>query len=302
MPVRFVVQPSEAGTRLDRLVARHVPGVGRQTARELFGAGRVTSGGRRVRAATPAVAGDEVSVDFAGDHAEPDASVVLDVRLEMSTHVVVNKPSGQPSAPLAAGELGTLANGLVARYPEMAEVGHRAREPGLLHRLDTETSGLLVAARTQAAFTTLKRALASGRLVKRYLAVTSARDLPDSGVIDRPLSPDPARRGRVFAHASAPEDYARPAVTQYRVLRRTAAHTLVELEAKSAFRHQIRAHLASLGAPLVGDTLYGGEPFRDGSARHALHASYLAWGGDASVPSFLVTAELPEDLAALISR
>jgi 23S rRNA pseudouridine1911/1915/1917 synthase len=136
--------------------------------------------------------------------------------------------------------------------------------------------------------------------VKRYLAVTSARALPDQGVVERALSPDPARHGRVRAHDDAPEGYAREAVTRYRVLERTARYALVELEAGRAFRHQIRAHLASIGAPLVGDTLYGGEAWPTGSARHALHASYIAWAGDATLPSFLVKAELPDDLRALL--
>lgn len=300
MPTRFVVSEGEAGTRIDRVVAQHVPGVGRRTARELFEAGHVTVDGRRVRAGTPARAGAVVTVDFEGEHAEPDASLPLDVRLERPTHVVVYKPAGVPSAPLRAGELGTLANALLARYPEMSGVGHRAREPGLVHRLDTETSGLLVAARSAAAFATLRRALDSERLVKRYLAVTSASNLPEKGVIELPLSPDPGHRGRVLAQASPLPGYARPAVTRYRVQRRTPRHTLVELEAGRAFRHQIRAHMASLGAPLVGDTLYGGEPWPGGSARHALHASHIAWAGDGTLPSFAVTAELPDDLRELL--
>ncbi|HEY3495353.1 MAG TPA: RluA family pseudouridine synthase [Polyangiaceae bacterium] len=300
MASRFVVSEGEAGTRLDRLVARHVPGVGRRTARELFDAGRVTLDGRRVRPAAAALAGAIVEVDFEGEGATPDPAVPLDVRLELPTHVVVYKPSGVPSAPLRAGELGTLANALVARYPEMAELGHRAREPGLVHRLDTETSGLLVAARSEAAFAILRGALTSGKLVKRYLAITSARSLPEQGVIERALSPDTERRGRVLAREGGGQGYARPAVTRYRVIRRTPRHALVELEAGRAFRHQIRAHLASVGAPLVGDTLYGGEPWPSGSARHALHASHIAWAGDATLPSFLVTAELPDDLLELL--
>jgi 23S rRNA pseudouridine1911/1915/1917 synthase len=298
---RFLVSENEAGTRLDRLVAKHVPGVGRKRARELFAIGAVSVDGRRTRAATPARAGSEVAVETGGPGALPDPAIELDLRLELPTHVVVHKPAGMPSAPLRPGELGTLANALLARYPEMASIGHREREPGLVHRLDTETSGLLLAARSERAFATLTRALAGGRLVKRYLAITSARGLPDTGVIEHPLSPDPARRGRVLAHAAAPGGYARPAVTRYRVLERSARHALVELEAGRAFRHQIRAHLASIGAPLVGDTLYGGEPWPTGSARHALHASYIAWAGDATLPSFLVKAELPDDLRELFA-
>jgi 23S rRNA pseudouridine1911/1915/1917 synthase len=301
VPARFVVKESEAGSRLDRLVAAHVPGVGRRRARELFETGRVTVNGRRAHAAASAAAGSEVCVEFSGEGAAPDPALELDVRLELPTHVIVHKPAGMPCAPLRAGELGTLANALVARYPEMAEVGHRAREPGLLHRLDTETSGLVLAARSETAFVTLRRALQAEKLVKRYLAVTSFRTLPDAGRIELPLGPDPARKGRVLVHADPPLGYSRPAVTRYRVLERLPHYALVELEAGRAFRHQIRAHLASIGAPLVGDTLYGGEPWPGGGARHALHASYIAWAGDATLPSFRIEAELPPDLAALLA-
>jgi len=301
MTSRFVVRPEEAGERLDRLVALHVPGVGRRRARELFAAGQVRVGGRRVRGAVTARAGDEVVVDFVEEAALPDPSLTLDVRLELDALVVAYKPAGQPSAPLRAGELGTLANAVVHRYPETAGVGHRVREPGLIHRLDTQTSGLLVVARTPGAFEALALALQSEHLEKRYLALTANRDLPERGVIDLPLAPDPQRQGRVLAEAT-PAGYARDAVTRYHVLERSADACLLELHAARAFRHQIRAHLASIGAPLIGDVLYGGAPFPDGSQRHALHASYVAWAGDTTLPSFEVSAGLPVDLSALLGR
>jgi 23S rRNA pseudouridine1911/1915/1917 synthase len=301
MPSRFVVRSEEAGERLDRLVAQRVPGVGRRRARELFAAGKVTAGGHHVRGASAARAGDEIVVEFAEESALPDPTLALDVRLELPALAVVYKPAGQPSAPLREGELGTLANAVVHRYPETAGIGHRLREPGLVHRLDTYTSGLVVIARTASAFDALALALKSERLEKRYLALTANLTLPEQGTIDLPLAPDPGRQGRVIAEA-APTGYARDAVTRYRVLERTARACLLELHAARAFRHQIRAHLASLGAPLIGDVLYGGAPFPDGSARHALHASYVAWAGDTTLPSFEVSAGLPVDLSALLGR
>lgn len=301
MASRFVVRAEEAGERLDRLVAQHVPGVGRRRARELFAAGQVTAGGHHVRGASPARAGDEIVVEFAEEAALPDPALALDVRLEHAALAVVYKPAGQPSAPLRAGELGTLANAVLQRYPETAGIGHREREPGLVHRLDTQTSGLMVVARTPGAFDALALALKNERLEKRYLALTAKLDLPDQGVVDLPLAPDPSRQGRVIAEA-APAGYARDAVTRYRVLERTHDACLLEVHAARAFRHQIRAHLASLGAPLIGDVLYGAAPFPDGSARHALHASYVAWAGDTTLPSFEVSAGLPVDLSVLLGR
>jgi 23S rRNA pseudouridine1911/1915/1917 synthase len=297
---RLVVSSADGGTRLDKLLAREVPGVGRKLARELCELGRVRVDGRRARPAEPVSAGAtvEVTLDAQPTVAEPELE--LDVRLELESVLVVHKPPGQPSATLRPGERGTLVNALVARYPELAGIGHRLREPGLVHRLDTETSGLLVVARTEAAFGTLTRALQGGRLTKRYLAIVAAQDLPERGVIDRPLGPDPSRRGRVRVVPEPERDYAKPSTTRYVVLERTPHFLLLELEAGRAFRHQIRAHLASLGAPLVGDAVYDGPAWPGAGTRHALHASYVAWAGDRTVPSFAVNAGLPDDMRRLL--
>jgi len=294
----FVVSEAEAGERLDRLLVRHVAGLGRKQARALFAAGNVTAGGRPLRGGAPAAAGVAISVELDHGGASPDLDAPLEVRLELDSVLVVMKPAGQPSAPIRPGERGTLANAIVARYPETRGIGHQPREPGLVHRLDTETSGLLIVARSASAFRALTQGLGSEGLVKRYLAVVAA-ELEATGTIDWPLAPDQKKRGRVIAHPAPPPGYFHPATTRYRVLERRADRTLVELEIGRAFRHQVRAHLAALGAPLVGDTLYGGTPWPTGGARHALHASYIAWAGDTTVPSFRVEEALPDDMRAL---
>lgn len=127
----------------------------------------------------------------------PQPEIALDVLLERPDLVVVRKPAGMPTVPLDPAERGSLAAALIGRYPEMAKVGHRPREPGLIHRLDTNTSGLVVAARTGSSFDRLVAALREGRLEKRYLAVVAESGLPDQGVIDGPLGPDPHNRARV---------------------------------------------------------------------------------------------------------
>lgn len=296
----FVVSETEAGERLDRLVVKYARGLGRQKARALIDRGEVTLDGRRARAGTPVPAGSRIEFTPADERPEPEPELALDVRLERPELVVVHKPASQPTAPLHAGEHGTLANALVARYPELASIGHREREPGLIHRLDTETSGLLVVARTERAFATLSRALGDARIDKRYLAITATVGLPETGVVAGALGPDPDRRGRVRVVPDGSNDYARAAETQYRVLETNGRVTLVELAVKRAFRHQIRVHLAAIGAPLVGDALYGGAPWPGMGARHALHASYVAWAGDRTLPSFAVNADLPDDMRRLL--
>jgi 23S rRNA pseudouridine1911/1915/1917 synthase len=297
-PASFVVAETENGERLDRLLVAHVAGLGRKRARELFAEGRVRVNGHRVKAGVRAKPGDAVSVELDAPGATPDAQQALVVRHESAEVLVVDKPAGQPTAPLRPGELGTLANAIAARYPQTLGVGHQPREPGLLHRLDTQTSGLVIVALTAQAFATLNRALGTERLTKRYLAIVEG-DLAGEGSIDWPLGPDPTRKGRVAAYPTPPRGYFREATTRYRIVSERGGRKLVELEVARAFRHQVRAHLAALGAPLVGDALYGGAPFPEGGERHALHASYVAWTGAPTLPSFRVESDLPDDMRLL---
>lgn len=287
--------------------------LGRAKVAELFTNGAVTlrdASGRRLRArkGERAAVGTiiELALDEAAldDRAVPDAEFALAVVLERADLVIVEKAAGVPSAPLVAGELGTLANGLVARFPEMASVGFAAREPGLCHRLDTGTSGLLVAARTELSFTRLVGALRSGAIDKRYLCVCEVREgaaFEAKGTIRMPLVGHPTDSRRVVACDgvdAASARGARPAETSYRVLQRNGTRALVEACATRAFRHQIRVHFSQLGAPLVGDVLYGGPDA--GLDRYALHASHLSYAGDGTAEPFSVDSPLPETLARLV--
>jgi len=211
----------------------------------------------------------------------------------------VEKPAGQVSAPLLPAETGSLAGALLGRYPEMAGVGYRAREPGILHRLDTRTSGLLVAARSASVFEVLREALSSHRLDKRYLAIVEAARLPDTTRIELPLGPDPAGSGRVIV---APRESGRPpSVSLVRTLERRGRFALVEVVASRAYRHQVRVHLAAAGWPIAGDLDYGGAARDALAGRHALHASHVAWAGDDRVPAFAVDSPLPDDLRSFFA-
>lgn len=232
--------------------------------------------------------------------AEPAGEIPLRVILERDDIVVVEKPAGVPTTALPGREKGTLAGALVARYPEMAHVGS-AREPGVAHRLDVFTSGLLVAARKQAVLDRLRDALSNKLVDKRYLAVVTGPFTRDSGQIEGWLGPDPRDRRRV--HSSSPEKPgAHHCRTEFKLLRTSNAgpeiRCLIEVRVHAAYRHQIRAHLAALGHPLLGDTLYGGQ---DAGLwpRHALHASYIA-AEATGVPRFEVVSCLPPDLSTLL--
>jgi 23S rRNA pseudouridine1911/1915/1917 synthase len=301
---RFRVEAARAGERLDKVVIAVLPGLGRKGARRLFEEGKIKVNGKRPSKGELAKEGDEIQIALPtvdGVGALPDEETPLVIRLETEDVVVADKPPRQPTAPLRPGEKGTLANALVARYPEMAAIGHSPREPGLIHRLDTDTSGLVMAARTERAFDVLTAGLKTGGVKKSYLLVCAAEDLASSGTIAFPIAHHPKDRKRMYP-CIHPRDVARyqprQATTEFRVERVAGPWALVEARASAAIRHQIRVHFAAIGHPLAGDVLYDGREVA-GLARHALHANYIAWKGDADVDAFEVRSSLPADIASV---
>jgi 23S rRNA pseudouridine1911/1915/1917 synthase len=297
----FTVSAAEHGERLDRCLVARVPGLGRRAARDLCRLGAVTVNGRRAAKGELVRAGTDVRVELGeGDRARPDPSVPLTVLLEREDLVVVDKSAGLASTALRGRVYHNLASALLGRYPEMADVGRGPRDAGLVHRLDTQTSGVIVAARTPLAFSHLERALYTGQWDKRYLAVVQGAPPTPSGSTAMPIAPHPRGRGRVVVLGSLVEG-ARPATTPWRVIDRAGDFSLLEVSVSRAVRHQVRAHLAALGCPIAGDVLYGGPACPELQGRHALHASYVAWAGDEVVAGFAVECALPPGMGVLIS-
>lgn len=277
------IEEGDAGERVDVLLARRVPGLSRAKAKALIEEGAVRVDGRRVKKSYMVVVGDRIklgsipgSVDF---YATPDPDLPLVVLAETEGYVVVDKAAGVPSHPLREGELGTLAGALVARYPEMRDVGYSKREPGILHRLDNDTSGVMLAARDRVTFEALRQQLRAGEIEKRYLARCQGI-VPAPLIIDTPIANDPRDRRKVRACLDPREvKRLRAQSASTEILTSTPAEhgSLVEVRANNARRHQIRAHLASAGHPLLGDPLYGGPPLEPPN-RHLLHALSIRIG------------------------
>ncbi len=297
--LRVMIAGDLAGHRADDAVLRSFPGFSRKEVKQLFEAGRVRGSGRRLKKGDRVETGTELVVEAPSVAIAPDASIPLEVLFESEDFVIVDKPAGLPTAPLVRTETRSLAAALLARYPEMLGVGFREREPGLVHRLDNETSGVVLAARSAAAFQAARSLFESSLIEKRYLAVV-ASGMPEQGELETLVGPDSAEPRRVRVYDEAPAGYAKLARTRYRVVERGAHFALVELSVERAFRHQIRVHLAYLGYPIAGDALYGGAAASELGARHALHGSYIAWAGDAARGGFRAEAGLPAELRALL--
>jgi 23S rRNA pseudouridine1911/1915/1917 synthase len=272
--------------------------------------GAVVINGRTARKATRLAAGMLVEVTPPEEHLVPEPEAPLSLVLETEQLVLVDKPAGQPTAALSGKGAGTLTAGLVGRYPEMMGVGYGPLEPGVVHRLDTYTSGLVLAARDADTFQRLTGALAAGQITKRYFALVLDRNVPDSGRIESGLAPHPKNQRKVALVVSdpiandkaalVPGETERLRVTSFSVVERRSGVCVLDVSVSRAYRHQIRAHLAARGMPLLGDELYGGQRVSSlAPGRHALHAYYVAWEGDLVVKSFEARLGLPEDLLRL---
>jgi 23S rRNA pseudouridine1911/1915/1917 synthase len=282
----------DAPDRADKAVAKHFPEAGRRQLAELFDAGEVKIRGKRAKKGDRVAAGDEIELSREpvwGDalRPAPDPSVALEILLETPELVAVNKPAGVPSQPLRAGELGTIANGLAARFPECAQLGDDPRDGGLVHRLDIGTSGVLVAARTEASYRALRDAFGGGGVTKTYLAITDA--LPVSRECEEPL----AQRGD---HVAVDHTDGLPALTQFAIERATDRYALVRCTARTGRMHQVRAHLAHVGAPITGDALYKGLPLA-GFDGFFLHAATL----EIAAMAMTIEAPLPARFAAALA-
>ena len=289
------------GVRVDRLVAL-VASVARADAAAVVAAGGVrldgavvVSGKQRVRA------GQVVEVDAAQlpkrslPAADPDVS--FRVVYADDDVIVVDKPAGLVVHPGAGNPEGTLVNGLLAQFPELATVGDVAR-PGIVHRLDAGTSGLLVVARTAAAYHALVAAMSARRVQRSYDVLVWGRPEAATGIIEAPIGRDQRDPMRMAVVVGG-----RPARTRYQVVRHFAdpGVTLLRCELETGRTHQIRVHLTATGHPVVGDATYGGNRRGVTSDRPFLHAAHLAFDHPRTGEELHFDAALPADLAEILS-
>lgn len=302
MTLELVVPPGTPAVRLDQFLASQLPAASR---RRLRGA-ELRLNGRRAAPSTPVRPGDVITLPAAlARPPELSTNAALDVAiLHRDRHLVaVDKPAGMPSVARRAEDVDTVANFLVTRFPEARHAGGPL-EGGLVHRLDTDTSGVLVAALESATHTALRQQFEQGAVEKEYLALVSGQ-LAAAGRVDTPIAHHPRRASRMIACGDAAEARrlgARTAATTFTPVLRYARETLVRVRMRTGVRHQVRVHLAEIGHPIVGDPLYNPEPRHRWIARLALHATTIHLGHPGDGAPLVLESPLAADLEAALRR
>jgi len=299
----------EAGPRLDKALAE-ASGLSRERVKALIGEGRVTFGGRPVSQASAKSAGGDFAIDVPppADAAAAPQDIPLVIAFEDAHLIVIDKPAGMVVHPAAGNPDGTLVNALLHHcHGQLSGIGGVAR-PGIVHRIDKDTSGLLVVAKSDVAHEGLARQFADHSLERAYLAVCNGHPVPPTGSVDARVGRSDANRKKM---AVLPKDSSRgkTAVTHYKVLRKMDGCALVECRLETGRTHQVRVHLASIGHPLVGDPLYGRansavRPIlqRLGFRRQALHAAVLGFVHPVTSDRLRFTSDLPPDMRELIDE
>jgi 23S rRNA pseudouridine1911/1915/1917 synthase len=300
--VRALVLGEEAGgLRLDRALALALPALSRERVKALISAGAVLMDGRVARDPAAKVKGGEEARLTIPEPAPADAqaqAIALDIVFEDDHLLVVDKPAGLVVHPAAGNPDGTLVNALLHHCEgRLSGIGGVAR-PGIVHRIDKDTSGLLVVAKTDPAHVGLSRQFAHHSVSRRYLAVVSGVPMPPAGRIETQLARSPANR-----HRMAPCDppAGKRAVTHWRTLESLGGSAAVECVLETGRTHQVRAHMGHIGHPLLGDSLYGGRRVMGrGIDRQALHARSLGFRHPLTQEELCFESPLPSDIQLLL--
>ena len=288
------------GERLDVALARLVPTLSRSQVQRLIEQGAVTCGGRSVRKQEKLPAGSELVLTLPEVREVPIEAqqIPLDVRYEDADVIVVNKPKGMVVHPAPGHTDGTLVNALLAHCGDsLSGIGGEKR-PGIVHRIDMDTSGLIIAAKNDAAHAALAAQLKDHSLARTYVCIVCGRVKDDSGTIDAPIGRHPTDRKKM----AVTQKNSREAVTHWRVLERFAGYTLVECRLETGRTHQIRVHMAYRGHPILGDMVYGHKKPELGQSSQCLHAKELTFLHPRSGERVTVSCPLPEYFDALLQK
>ena len=305
-PTTFHIQPEEAGQRLDRYLLAVLEDLSRTKAQQLIECGMVLVNGSANKPSYALRVDDIVQLSRASSLLGTQASHLkplyhaLDIVYEDADLLVINKAAGMVVHPAPGHADDTVVNALLAYRPELQEIGGEQR-PGIIHRLDKDTSGLMIVAKNTRALAVLTEQMQRHEVVKRYLALVEGSMPLDQGSIDAPIGRDPRHRQQMAVTATA----SRQARTHFRVLQRYPhGHTLLLLQLETGRTHQIRVHLKAIGHPVVGDPVYGSSNKQRGHTlnRQFLHAYQLKFTHPTTHAILELEAPLPDDLQKVLGQ
>jgi 23S rRNA pseudouridine1911/1915/1917 synthase len=294
----FEFTAEQPGVRLDKLIAAELDDLSRTRIQTLIKEGLITVDGESAKASYRVEGGEQIAITLPPPEISEvlPENIALDVLYVDDDLIAINKPAGMVVHPSYGHTSGTLVNAVLYRWPELQQVGdeHRA---GIVHRLDKDTSGVIVVARTPQAHRALAEQFEQRTTVKKYLALVEGNPASATGRIEVPIGRDPRQRKRM-----APVRSGREAVTEFTVLEYYAEHTLLEVRIFTGRTHQIRVHLAFIGHPVVGDDVYGYHKQRIKMKRNFLHAAELTIHSPTTGEPLTFTAPLPAGLQNILDK
>ncbi len=299
----FDIVEGDAGVRLDRYLTAQLPGNSRATMQHLIENGHVFVNGHSSKPGYMLRVGDQVQVDSRSIFGKtPDVvprSIPLDIVFEDNDLIVVNKAAGMVVHPSPGHTDDTLVNAMVARYPDILREDSGSR-PGIVHRLDKDTSGLIIIARNAVTHSALADQMKRHEIIKRYVALVEGIVALDQGSIDAPIGRNAKYRQQMAITALK----SREAITHFRVLERFSRHTLLQLELETGRTHQIRVHLKAIGHPIVGDPVYGSGKVSRGFMleRQFLHAYQIKFIHPTTGNVIHLEAPIPADLRTILDQ
>jgi 23S rRNA pseudouridine1911/1915/1917 synthase len=281
---------ADGEARLDKYVCTRHPELSRTQVQKLIAAGNITVNGQKAKPGHRLSPGDRIDVTVPPTPPQElkAEAIPLKIIYEDDDLLAVDKPAGLTVHPAPGHPGHTLVNAILAHFPHLADIGDSLR-PGVVHRLDKDTSGVMLVAKNQAAQVNLSRQFKSHSVTKAYLALVKGKLEPESGIIEADIGRDPRNRKKMAVVAQG-----REARTEYRVIKYIGGYTLLEVMPETGRTHQIRVHLAAIGFPVVGDKVYGVKSPH--LSRQFLHASLLGFKLPATGEYVEFESELPEDL------
>lgn len=293
----FEVGEDEESERLDVYLTRRAPEYSRSRIQKLIDGGRVTLGGKLVKANYKVQPGNRI--ELAEPEVEPlevvAEDIPLDILFEDSDVVVINKPRGMVVHPAAGNYQGTLVNALLEHCQDLSGIGGVAR-PGIVHRLDKDTSGVMMVAKTDRAHLHLAKQIKDRTASRKYIAIVHGNVQAEQGLIDAPIGRHPVDRKKMAVNL----DHGKEAKTKFRVLERFGNYSVVECRLMTGRTHQIRVHMAYIGHPVVGDPKYGPRTAHFSIEGQALHSAELAFQHPVSGQELVFEAPLPADMEAIL--